>query len=55
MARVVRVLWTSGNVCMRGVHALMFAIRTLPDGVNPSRDLTRDGTRTGPEEFLVFV
>jgi len=33
----------------------VFAIQTLPDGVNPSRDLIRDDTRTGPKEFLVSV
>lgn len=33
----------------------VLAIQTLPDGVNPSRDLIRDGTRIGPEEFLVSV
>lgn len=52
------------NVCVRAhkhedvcvcPRPNVLAIQTLPGGVNPSRDLIRDGTRTGPKEFLVSV
>lgn len=43
-----------GDVCVCP-RPNVLAIQTLPDGVNPFRDLIRDGTRTGPEEFLVSV
>lgn len=43
-----------GDVCVCP-RPNVLAIQTLPDGVNPFRDLIRDGTRTSPEEFLVSV